>query len=76
MRFEVIDHGTGIKKEDIPLIWQRYYKAKNISETGSGLGLSILKTILELHDAEYGVESKINEGSDFWFELPLVKDGV
>lgn len=76
MRFEVIDHGTGIKEEDIPLIWQRYYKAKNISETGSGLGLSIVKTILELHDAEYGVESKINEGSDFWFELPLVKDGV
>ncbi|MBQ3384194.1 MAG: HAMP domain-containing histidine kinase [Erysipelotrichaceae bacterium] len=76
MKFEVIDHGTGIKEEDIPLIWQRYYKANNISETGSGLGLSIVKTILELHDAEYGVESKINEGSDFWFELPLVKDGI
>ncbi len=76
MKFEVVDHGTGIKEEDIPLIWQRYYKANNISETGSGLGLSIVKTILELHDAEYGVESKINEGSDFWFELPLVKDGI
>ena len=76
MKFEVIDHGSGIKEEDIPLIWQRYYKANNISETGSGLGLSIVKTILELHDAEYGVESKINEGSNFWFELPIIKDGV
>ena len=75
MRFDVIDHGCGIKEEDIPLIWQRYYRVNNVQETGSGLGLSIVKTILELHKAEYGVESKINEGSDFWFELPLIMDG-
>ena len=41
---------------------------------GSGLGLSIVKTILELHKAEYGVESEVGKGSDFWFKLPLLEE--
>jgi len=40
--------------------------------TGSGLGLSIVKTIFELHNAKYGVDSVVNEGTTFWFELPIV----
>ncbi|MBQ3376159.1 MAG: HAMP domain-containing histidine kinase [Erysipelotrichaceae bacterium] len=74
VRFDVIDHGTGIKKEDLPLVWNRYYRINKTRDTGSGLGLSIVKTILELHNAAYGVDSEVGKGSDFWFELPLMGD--
>ena len=72
MRIEVIDHGEGIAPENLPYIWDRYYKVDKLhrrAQTGSGLGLSIVKSILELHGARYGVESKLGEGSTFWFEL-------
>ncbi len=71
-RIEVADRGEGISPEELPYIWDRYYKAgkhhKRASD-GSGLGLSIAKQILELHNAAYGVESREGEGSVFWFEL-------
>ncbi len=72
VRIEVIDHGEGIAPENLPYIWDRYYKVDKLhrrAQTGSGLGLSIVKSILELHGARYGVESKLGEGSTFWFEL-------
>lgn len=72
VRIDVEDRGEGIGNEDIPYIWDRYFKSKAAlkrAKTGTGLGLSIVKGILELHNAKYGVESKIGEGSDFWFEL-------
>jgi signal transduction histidine kinase len=74
-RFEVSDTGIGIKSEEIPLIWERYYKA-NKSENhhrttlGTGLGLSIVKGILEGHGFPYGVDSVVGKGSTFWFEVP------
>ena len=79
MRFDIIDHGEGIPKDELPLIWQRYYKVDKTHvrpETGSGLGLSIVRTILDLHKAEYGVESEVSKGSDFWFRLPLEENEV
>ena len=72
VKVEVIDTGVGISKDDIPYIWDRYYKVKEThkrAQIGTGLGLSIVKEILKLHDAEYGVESELNKGSDFWFTL-------
>lgn len=72
VRISVMDTGSGIAKEDIPYIWDRYYKVDKIhkrAKVGTGLGLSIVKGILEAHGAAYGVESKIGEGSNFWFEL-------
>lgn len=71
-RVEVIDHGEGIAKEDLPLIFDRYYKVDKVHKravTGTGLGLSIVKGILEAHGAAYGVESELGKGSTFWFEL-------
>ena len=71
-RFEVSDHGPGISKEDLPHVWDRYYKASANyvrPAEGSGLGLSIVKEILTLHGANYGVDSEIGKGSTFWFEL-------
>lgn len=72
VRVEVIDHGAGIAKEDLPLIFDRYYKVDKVHRravTGTGLGLSIVKNILEKHDAVYGVQSELGKGSVFYFEL-------
>jgi len=72
IRVEVIDHGCGIDEELLPYIWDRYYKIDKSyqrSQTGTGLGLAISKAILEAHHVGFGVESKINSGSTFYFEL-------
>ncbi len=72
VRISVMDTGKGIAPEDIPYIWDRYYKVDKVHKRamiGTGLGLSIVKGILESHGASYGVESKVGEGSNFWFEL-------
>ena len=72
----VTDTGIGIPKDELPLVWERYYKARDFhkrSNMGTGLGLSIVKNILILHGAEFGVESKVGEGSTFWFTLPTVE---
>ena len=70
IKVEIIDTGKGIKKEDIPFIWDKYYKNKKEhkrNKIGTGLGLSIVKNILTVHNYEFGVNSKKNEGSNFYF---------
>jgi len=72
VRVEVSDTGSGIPEEDLPHIWDRYYKAEKASgkrAVGTGLGLAIVKSVLEAHQAAYGVESKREVGTTFWFEL-------
>ncbi|MGN1346619.1 MAG: ATP-binding protein [Eubacteriales bacterium] len=69
---EVIDTGIGIPEEDLPLVWERYYKVNDFhkrANMGTGLGLSIVKNILLLHGAEFGVNSRPGAGSNFWFKL-------
>ena len=69
---EVTDHGEGIPPEKLEYIWDRYYKVDKEHKRGvigSGLGLSIVKSILDAHNAHYGVRSKLGEESTFWFEL-------
>ena len=71
-RFSVTDTGKGIKAEEIPEIWNRYYRSAEAHKrpvSGTGLGLSIVKTILDRHGLEYGVESEVGKGSIFfvWF---------
>lgn len=73
---EVTDYGPGIKAEEIPHIWDRYYKTSTNyvrPTSGSGLGLAIVKELLTLHRVNYGVESKVGKGSTFWFELDMAK---
>ena len=75
VRINIIDFGDGIDPEEMPLIWDRYYKVDKVHKramVGTGLGLSIVKGILEKHDATYGVSSMKGEGSTFWFELPIL----
>ncbi len=74
VRFDVFDYGIGISKDELPHVWDRYTKAslKHQRNDSHGLGLSIVKTILIKHGASFGVNSKLGEGSDFYFELPLI----
>lgn len=72
MRCEITDHGMGISEKELERIWDRYYKASTNhvrATTGSGLGLSIVKEILMLHNSKFGAISKIGSGSTFWFEM-------
>ncbi|MDR2701751.1 MAG: HAMP domain-containing histidine kinase [Spirochaetaceae bacterium] len=74
VRISVIDYGEGIAEADLPFIWDRYYKsgkAHKRAVTGSGLGLSIVKKIIDIHGAKYGVISETGKGSTFWFEIGL-----
>lgn len=76
VRISVKDSGNGIAEADLPYIWDRYYKVDKIhkrAQIGTGLGLSIVKGILEAHSTSYGVESKMGEGSVFWFDMEIVK---
>ncbi len=73
VRIEITDTGEGIDPDKLPLIWDRYYKVDKFhrrAQIGSGLGLSIVKSIIELHQGYYGVYSTVGRGSTFWFELP------
>lgn len=72
----VEDHGIGIAPSELGHVWERYYKSSSNmvrSAEGSGLGLSIVKEILTLHKADFGVDSTVGQGTTFWFELPYVK---
>ena len=70
--FEVRDTGKGIKKDEIPYIWDKYYKSdkkhqRNVVSTG--IGLSIVKEILQKHKFDYGVKSVLKSGSTFYFKI-------
>ena len=72
IRVEIKDTGKGIKEEDLPHIWEKYYHSKKKHKRnviGTGIGLSIVKTILESHKFKYGVVSKLNQGTTFYFEI-------
>lgn len=74
IEISVSDSGMGIPESDLPRIFERFYRVeKNRSREmgGSGLGLSIVKHILELHNSKIKVESKIGEGTRFYFTLPV-----
>lgn len=77
VRVSVADKGPGIPPDELEHIWERYYKVSRTGTRalsgGTGLGLSIVKEILILHGARIGVDSQMEKGSTFWFELPLVK---
>ena len=72
--FAVTDTGVGIPKEELPNIWERYYRSKEAHKrpvTGTGLGLSIVKAILDKHRLEYGVDSSEGNGTTFYIRFPL-----
>lgn len=75
VRISFTDTGNGIPQDQVALIWDRYYKVDKVhrrAAVGSGLGLSIVKEILDKHHAAYGVSSTPGGGSTFWFELSVL----
>jgi signal transduction histidine kinase len=75
VRVEISDSGKGIAPAEKDKIWERYYRASQAKRAvvGSGLGLSIVKNLLIVNKAKFGVDSVVNHGTTFWFELPLVQ---
>jgi two-component system phosphate regulon sensor histidine kinase PhoR len=72
IRLHISDEGKGILAEDLPYIFERYYRCqqqRHSSKLGSGLGLAIVKKICDLHHSTISVTSQLNKGSEFNFEL-------
>jgi two-component system OmpR family sensor kinase/two-component system sensor histidine kinase BaeS len=77
VRVSVQDNGEGIAAEDIPYLFDRFYRAdktRSRHDGGTGLGLSIAKSVVQMMGGEIGVESAPGAGSTFWFTLPLWDD--
>jgi two-component system, OmpR family, sensor kinase len=74
IKIEVIDSGCGIDPQDVPKIFDQFYQAQNKHRKGShaGLGLSIVKRILELHGEQIHVSSQLNKGTSFCFSIGLL----
>ena len=71
VRVTVFNTGNPIPEESLPHIWEKFYKvdkARTRAYGGSGVGLSIVKAIMDLHHHRYGVDNYDN-GVAFWFEL-------
>jgi signal transduction histidine kinase len=73
LRIEVCDTGSGIPEEELPFIFDRFYKNHNNrkGKVGAGLGLAIAFQIINLHKSTLKAKSKLNRGSTFYFDLPL-----
>jgi signal transduction histidine kinase len=72
---EVMDTGIGIPPEDMPRIFEEFYRGKHVKTKGAGLGLAIAKKIVEAHGGKIWAESPYPEsdkGSKFTFVLPKV----
>jgi two-component system sensor histidine kinase ResE len=73
LQIEVSDTGSGIDPEDIPYLFERFYKgdkARTRGRSGTGLGLSIVKNIVEAHKGHIYVESTLGEGTSFKIQIP------
>jgi len=71
---EFSDNGMGIKKDELPFIFQRFFRGKpgiSAKRIGSGLGLSIVKHTVDLHGGRINVDSRPGEGTEFRITLPV-----
>jgi signal transduction histidine kinase len=78
VRVEVQDRGPGIPQEEQQRIWERLYRGQGVAgrnvARGSGIGLAVVKALVEAQGGRVGVESAPGLGSRFWFELPAAEE--
>ncbi len=77
VKIEITDSGEGIPQDKLKDIFKRYYKIEKehkMAKIGSGLGLSIVKNVIEMHGGTFGVVSTEGEGSTFWFTLSVIEE--
>jgi signal transduction histidine kinase len=78
-RVTVTDHGMGITPEDLPYLFERFHRGRNVDDrrhAGLGLGLFVSQRIVELHGGRIWAESELGKGSTFHLELPLSAPAV
>ena len=71
--------GQGIDPKDLPYVFERFYKgdkSRSVNKDGTGLGLYIVKTIIDIHGGRITVRSKFGEYTEFEIMLPTVKDKI
>ncbi|MGZ9167000.1 MAG: sensor histidine kinase, partial [Anaerolineales bacterium] len=76
LTFAVQDSGIGIPKNDMPRLFEKFYRGTNreaLAERGTGLGLAIVKSIAERHGGKVWVESELGKGSIFYLKIPLTQ---
>jgi signal transduction histidine kinase/HAMP domain-containing protein len=72
VEISVADNGYGMDKDDLPHIFDRYYRSKSISGIrGTGLGLAVVKSLVDAHGGEVSVESELGKGSKFTVRIPV-----
>jgi signal transduction histidine kinase len=67
---EVVDSGPGIRAEDMPRLWERFWRADDAPDGGTGLGLAIARWIVEQHGGHVGAENRPEGGARFWARIP------
>jgi PAS domain S-box-containing protein len=79
LRFSVADNGPGIREEDLPKLFNKFQQLDS-SDTrdseGSGLGLAICKALVEQHHGRIGLDSKLGQGTTFWFDVPCIANST
>ena len=76
LMFEVADSGIGIPEEDLPRLFEKFYRGKQRearAQHGTGLGLAIVHSIAESHGGKVWVESEVGKGSTFFLQIPLTQ---
>ena len=73
VRFAVVDTGPGIAPEHLPRIFDRFWKKETSGTKGTGFGLFIAKGIVDAHGGRIWVESRLGQGTAFYFTLPLAE---
>jgi len=75
VQFSVEDSGVGIRAEDLPHVFDRFWRLKKTGRRGTGLGLSIAQGLVARHGGRIWVESTFGQGTTFFFTIPIVGAG-
>ena len=76
IQIEISDTGKGIDKEELKLVFDRFYRVEGSEERGSGIGLSLVKELVDLHNGNLSVDSIIGQGTSFKVSLPITLEGL